>query len=881
MSSDANAVEFPTTRYRALFVAVAVGFLLVAGIVLVYFPQRERRAIESSMQLKALEGARLSALGVSPAVDFDDPELAAEVFARSRRDPELLWVAAYRADGTRYAADGPAPAQVPGEGEEVVLRDDGVFAITPIDLAEGRGHVATLYSTERVRVAAQESERVALTVAAIIFVIGLLLGVGVARTVQRQELLLIENRRARLAAEAASEARLAFLASVSHELRTPLNGVLGLSEALGLEFPDGRANWFSNAIRRSGGTLLALVNDVLDFSKAESGDLQLEEVPFSLESCIGQAVEVIAPAALSKRLDFVVDVDPGLPRTLVGDGLRIQQILSNLLSNATKFTHAGSIALTVNTRLEGDTCELLFAVRDTGIGMSKAQLEGIFDAFVQADASITRRFGGTGLGLAISKQLADQMGGSLEVESEPEVGTCFELKLALQVADPAPCATMALDALRVVLADTDPQRARALRRPLLAWGATVIDADVALRDPEAAHPDVLVITRHLDDAVDAVSQKLLDTFEEARALVFSPDPGTLEERQAWLPYPLRLSRLERVLSGSAEHVEEVGPPNASALGPIGGGSRLLVAEDHDTNRQVAQLLLSRLGFECDFAHDGAEALQRYKSNQEHHNDQDGHRYVAVLMDVQMPVMDGLSATREIRQWEAHTERPRVPIFGLSAHALAEEKANGIDAGMDLFLTKPVTLETLRRALEPCVDEQVVARARRQSGRAEVRGPSRDMAHPPRAAAPSEAEAGTVSLAGSTSHGAMPTRPPEEVLQQASVSMLLGLSDVRVTANIVSEFIDDTRARITLLRAAVQTEDRAEIGRIAHGIKGACWSLGLAALGDALQRIDAASRDPEQSVTLADMDAIEDEVERATDAMRWLLAVCAERAAEQR
>ncbi|MCA9535177.1 MAG: response regulator [Myxococcales bacterium] len=852
MSPRPTDPERPAARYRALFATVAVGFFFVAAIVTFYFPRRERLAIEQSMQLKALEGARLSAHSVAPALDFDDRILASEVLGRSRVDSELLWVAAYGPDGSRYASDGPAPERVPGAGEAVSLRDDGVFAITPVDLAEGQGHVAALYSTNRVRSAARESERVGLTVAAVILLIGLLLGGVVARTVQHQELLLIENRRARLAAEAASAARLAFLASVSHELRTPLNGVLGLSEALGLEFPDGRAHWFSNAIRRSGATLLALVNDVLDFSKAESGDLQLEAVPFSLEACIAQAVEVIAPVVLSKRLDFVVDVDPKLPRSLVGDALRIQQILNNLLSNAAKFTDEGYVSLTVEVTLTGDRADLCFEVRDTGIGMTPAQLEGIFDAFVQADPSITRRFGGTGLGLAISKQLATHMGGTLRVESEAHVGTTLQLRMTLPVTDPEPCVSLDLTGMRIALADSDPRRTRGLRRPLEAWGATVIEGAELLTtakrkvgpdEQEQASVDLLVVTQRLDEECDARSIQLMDRFPTTRALVLTPDPGRLNRRQTWLPYPLRLQRLHRALSGGCA-TEEAPALDTSATGPIGAGARLLIAEDHETNRQVAQLLLERLGFRCEFAHDGAQALAMRQATAA-----GSEGYIAVLMDVQMPVMDGLNATRAIRQWEVAQQQPRIPIFGLSAHALAEERAKGLDAGMDLFLTKPVTSEALRRALEPYVEllDPKEPRAAQEPLRATA-------AAAPRASLP---------------------QPPEEVLNQASVKMLLGLSDARVTSKIISEFMTDTQRRLQVLRAAAESDDREEVGRIAHGVKGACWSLGLAALGDALQALDQSSREAARPVDLALMDSVDRELARATLALEWLLALCAD------
>jgi signal transduction histidine kinase/CheY-like chemotaxis protein len=506
------------------------------------------------------------------------------------------------------------------------------------------------------------------------------------------------------AAETANRAKSEFLANMSHEIRTPMNAVAGMTSLLlAMEHSEQEREYLAT-IRGSVDALLTVINDILDFSKIESGKLEMERVEFRLDECIEEVLDVLAPRAAEKGLQLLYDIEPGTPYAIAGDVTRVRQILMNLVGNGLKFTKAGEVAVFASAAQREDRgIELHFRVRDTGIGIPSARQELLFRSFTQADASTTRQYGGTGLGLAISRKLCDLMGGRIWVESEAGAGSTFHFTILAEAAERQPeshwSADRTMRGKRVLVVEANETCRRILERQLTLGGLvtrTAASAGEALELLAAEEPFAAAVLDlqmpELDGAalVREIRKRSAGTPIVAIASGVAPREEWHSMLAAAVSKPVKPRRLFEALASAlsgrvaqrAKPVSEFDEKLAQRV-PL----RILLAEDNAINQKVGVRLLERMGYRPDVAANGLEAIEALRRQS----------YDLVLMDVHMPEMDGLEATRHIRREWTAGRGPR--IVAMTANAFKGAREEYLEAGMDDYITKPVKVRELQAKLE--------------------------------------------------------------------------------------------------------------------------------------------------------------------------------------
>jgi signal transduction histidine kinase/CheY-like chemotaxis protein/HPt (histidine-containing phosphotransfer) domain-containing protein len=804
----------------ALMIALATLMLFLVGNIFA----RVTPSIRKDLEWKATHGAVELAQAMDVGIAAQDPSLIAEAARSYVADEDVAGLIVVSADGRqlfRHGRSNVLAEQLFAQTARHVHERSGFIGSWTEATLESTpiGKVGLVISLARLQAGIELRQKIfwfagvaclagiALSILFFHFRIHPLLRLiaSTFRSLERTTALALESTRLK------SE----FLANMSHEVRTPMNGVIGMTELLLSTALDVRQRRYANTISGSANSLMTVINDILDFSKIEAAKLEIRKNEFSLRDLIEDLTVLMSERAHAKDLEIATHIHPGVPDMVLGDADRLRQVLANLLSNAIKFTETGEVV--VQTSVRGGTEEralIRFEVTDTGIGIAPADRPLLFQAFSQIDGSMTRKYGGTGLGLAISRKLVELMGGSLEVTSTVGKGSCFWFELPLQpVGNPDKEKVFNAASEHVLIVD-DNETNRAILEDLLdGWRVRHQSADGGRRALEllAEHaPKDPFTTMVLDmqmpgmSGLDVARQLRRDDRFRALHIVMLTSLGraaaTAEGLSHWaedvLVKPVKQADLAAALPGLRviRHSIPVRPV-VSEKPPITSNLRILVVEDHPLNQEVMKDLLGSLGYSFELASNGLEALRALEQKE----------YSLVLMDCQMPELDGYQATRRLRVVEHEQSQPRVPVIAVTAHALAEEREKVLQAGMDDLLTKPIQLATLTQMLA-----KWVPRARRISPAPAAPGENPETM----ASTPSDAKSAPATPAADGTDAAL------ELLDPATPR----------TERMWELFVQHSRDDIEFIQEAAAVVDSESLRLRSHRLKGSAYAFGARQLG---------------------------------------------------
>ena len=639
-------------------------------------------------------------------------------------------------------------------------------------------------------------------------------------------------------AELANRSKSEFLANMSHEIRTPMNGVLGMTELLLATSLTDKQRRYANNVRLSGEGLLTTINDILDFSKIEAGKLFLEQVDFDLRDAVEEVIELLAERAHAKNLELVCNIPAEVPTAVQGDPYRLRQVLMNLIGNAVKFTDQGEVVVDVSTLEQSRTLVVLqILIKDTGIGIAQAAQCHIFDAFSQADGTTTRKFGGTGLGLSIAKKLVELMNGTIRVESTPGQGSIFSFTACFpkQVTSRAsrPALPPSVQGLRVLIADDNATNLSILKHQMLGWGMqphVVQNGRQALERLRVAASEA----QPYDMAILDMKMPDMDGLELAEAIQAEPNiaprrvailssiamEGVADAARAvgvsiFLRKPLRQRELYRALTTMMRDQEEPASLIATVTAPrcpmVQFEGHVLLVEDNPVNQELAQNFLEVFGCRVDVAGDGREAIAAITRDP----------YDLVLMDCQMPEMDGFEATAEIRQREAHEENhSRLPIVALTAHALQGDREHCLAAGMDDYLSKPFTQDQLVLVLE----RWLARKAGTETSPSRFTTPVSNMAD-----------------SNTESHDAAASSPAIDRQVLVAIQALQRPGKPNVLNKAITIYLDTAPELLRALRKGVDANDASLVQKAAHSLKSSSANLGAFQLAQLCKELENRAR----------------------------------------